>query len=301
MLGFPVSYTRASLKKADKQPAWLLRQSRLRLLSLMWALPVLAWFLRNLLFPRNLCPEMTLDSMFQLFKPGHLNTLGGFLFRPPLCVPPLPCKDELAAKDLASPLGTLTGVRGFDSLVKGESVPNTAYQSLRAQVPPKLWQWKAVCNWTWRNRREHINLKELRALLGSIRWRLFRLIERRCRVVHLVDNLVVLHVVSRGRSSSRQMQRVLGRLNAYMLEPCSLKLANAMIMHCLSLDSILTCVSCSCLARLLRWMRCFPITLSICGQKAAQRDKQVIRWQPPRTPQPSLRHKLALSWRLMRA
>ena len=36
-------------------------------------------------------------------------------------------------------------------------------------------------------------------------------------MVHLLDNLVVLHVVSRGSSSSRKMQRVLGRLHAYLL------------------------------------------------------------------------------------
>ena len=160
---------------------------------------------------------MTLQHLVERFRPGALNTLGGFLFRPPLRMPPSPCKDNLAARDLAAHLGTLASCRGDVLLVKGESVPNTAYQSLRAQVPAKLWEWKPVCGWTWRSKRDHINLKELRVLLSSIRWRLCRLSESHCRAVHLLDNLVVLHCVSRGRSSSRNMQRVLGRLNAYLL------------------------------------------------------------------------------------
>ena len=97
-------------------------------LCCMWSLPVVAWFLRNLLLPRSLCPDMTLQHLVERFRPGALNTLGGFLFRPfSLRMPPSPCKDNLAARDLAAHLGTLASCRGDVLLVKGESVPNTAY------------------------------------------------------------------------------------------------------------------------------------------------------------------------------
>lgn len=58
---------------------------------------------------------------------------------------------------------------------------------------------------------------ELRATLTSIKWRVERLHQLDVRCLHLVDSLVVLHSLTRGRSSSRKMRRTLMRVNSYLL------------------------------------------------------------------------------------
>lgn len=99
------------------------------------------------------------------------------------------------------------------SLKHSSQIPQTAYTSLTA----KLWRWRAVTGWAWNDNSEHINVLELRATLTSIKWRVERLHQLDVRCLHLVDSLVVLHSLTRGRSSSRKMRRTLMRVNSYLL------------------------------------------------------------------------------------
>jgi hypothetical protein len=58
---------------------------------------------------------------------------------------------------------------------------------------------------------------EMRALEATIRWRIEKLVDLQCKVLHLTDSLVCLHTVSRGRSSSKKLRRCVCRLNALLL------------------------------------------------------------------------------------
>ena len=108
-------------------------------------------------------------------------------------------------------------LNGEDLLVQHHTDVPVRFHRLRLCLPSRLWRWSAVCGWKWSDSSEHINVLELRAALTSIRWRIERLYQMDIRCLHLVDSLVVLHALSRGRSSSRKMRRTLMRLNACLL------------------------------------------------------------------------------------
>ena len=108
-------------------------------------------------------------------------------------------------------------VKGEDLLLQlGSDLP-ARYHRLRASIPSKLWRWKDVAGWRWTGDVEHINALELRAVKTAIVWRLKELEEKERRFLHLVDSLVVLHALSRGRSSSRRLRRTLCRIGALQL------------------------------------------------------------------------------------
>lgn len=58
---------------------------------------------------------------------------------------------------------------------------------------------------------------ELEALLLSIKHQVERFKTSDCRIFHVVDSYVVMSVVSKGRSSSKQLHRVMTRLAALLL------------------------------------------------------------------------------------
>ena len=111
----------------------------------------------------------------------------------------------------------LTSLKGEDLLVHGDSEPPLRYHRLRTSVPSKLWRWKPITGWQWKSSGEHINSLEMRAVYTSIRWRVEQLQQHNCRCVHLVDSLVVLHSLGRGRSSSRKLMRTVMKINSLLL------------------------------------------------------------------------------------
>ena len=68
-----------------------------------------------------------------------------------------------------------------------------------------------------RSPRKAINVLELRAVLTTLRWRIAKKGWLQERWLHLVDSLVCLHCLARGRSSSRKLRRTLLRINARLL------------------------------------------------------------------------------------
>ena len=214
--GFPVGYTNIHSRKVQSSEASMKSDWQFAQLKQAFHVPTLAWFLKNVLMPSNLCLQLNVSQLLQRFVPGNLPTMGGLLFRPPLNLPRNHERDVKAGADLLQALTTLMSHKGEDVLISASGAQGSA-QPLRAQITPKLWIWREIVGWKWRQGSEHINIRELRALLTSVRWRLFRRHDRASRALHLVDNLVVLHVVSRGRSSSRRVQRVLNKLNVLLL------------------------------------------------------------------------------------
>ena len=117
---------------------------------------------------------------------------------------------------LVSKLCGLVSLKGEDILLQSGSEVLVKYHRLRSSLPSKLWRWK-VSGWKWTGDPEHINTLEARAVLTSVRWRVVQKKQINVRYLHLVDSLLVLHALMRGRSSSRKMRRTTMRTSSYLL------------------------------------------------------------------------------------
>ena len=77
-------------------------------------------------------------------------------------------------------------------------------------------KWKTVVSDRWKHRGEHITLLEARAVLTGIRWVSRQAKRRNTRVPFFIDSQAVLGAFAKGRSSSRKINRILGRTAAYI-------------------------------------------------------------------------------------
>ena len=118
---------------------------------------------------------------------------------------------------LARKLVNFVSIKGEDLLLQADSENQVKFHRLKSSVPGRLWRWKTVCGWPWKEKGYHINVLEVHAIYTCLRWRICRKRQMHCRFVHLTDSLVALHSLSRGRSSSRKMRSVLSRINALLL------------------------------------------------------------------------------------
>ena len=86
----------------------------------------------------------------------------------------------------------------------------------RQSVASAWWQWKHGYAQRWKHQ-SHINILELETILWGLKYQInkFKLIDS--RVVQLSDSYVSISVVSKGRSSSMQLQRINRVLSAYLL------------------------------------------------------------------------------------
>ena len=83
----------------------------------------------------------------------------------------------------------------------------------RGPIDPSRWLWHVGQSYPFQQS-EHINVLELRALVQSFQWRLHNAKFFQCRALHLTDSRVALAVAVKGRSSSRQLNRLLGKFAA---------------------------------------------------------------------------------------
>ena len=213
ILGFPVDYTRRCLVKSLEGS---MRHSdcRLSLLGNSWSIPMVAYLLYSLFRTLGMMPLLDMACLVGRLTPGREQHLSSLLLRPPVRQT---TKAGSEQGGLVSRLLGQVSVKGEDILLQlGSDLP-ARYHRLRASVPSKLWRWKDVAGWRWTGDMEHINALELRAVKTAIVWRLKELQDSSCRFLHLVDSLVVLHALSRGRSSSRKLRRTLCRIGALQL------------------------------------------------------------------------------------
>ena len=213
ILGFPIGYTRQCMSKASHGSVTY-QDCRLTLLGNSWSIPVVAWLLSSLFFILGFGQRLTIQQIVDRLVPGRGTGLQHLLLRPPM-------KHSTQTVDesrlLVQKLCNLTSIKGEDLLLQtGTEVP-VKFHRLRASIPAGLWRWRTVTGWKWSGEAEHINVLELRAVLTTIRWRIERMHQVNIRCVHLVDSLVVLHALSRGRSSSRKMRRTMMRVSALLL------------------------------------------------------------------------------------
>lgn len=79
----------------------------------------------------------------------------------------------------------------------------------QCSVAARQWRWKVVKGWAWKFE-QHINVLEMEALYGTLKWRAKSLQNYAARFLHLTDSQVVLGIVSKGRTNSKRLRRTLG-------------------------------------------------------------------------------------------
>eukprot|EP00438_Fugacium_kawagutii_P000763 Skav229097 [mRNA] locus=scaffold92:258831:261649:- [translate_table: standard] len=137
------------------------------------------------------------------------------------CLVRLPLGPQKASNDdplsLVTKLSNLVSMKGEDVMLSAPTSQVARHHRLRASIPSRLWKWKVVTGWQWTLGKERINALELKAVLTTVRWRTEHLKQTGKRSLRLTDSLVVLHALTRGRSSSRKLRRLLAKINALLL------------------------------------------------------------------------------------
>ena len=222
MLGFPLEYTLQCWSKSKRKLDPLGHEdTRMSLLGNSLSVPVVAFLLAQLLGPFKLCEQLSAQAIQQRCMPGQGPELGSYLTRPPW-IRAQTVKTVENDRMLISKLGALMSTRGTDVLIQAPSEPLKSYDRLRTSVPSKLWKWRTACSWRWKPPREgqggeHINKLELRATLTGIKWRIMKTKLTNSRFLHLVDSLVSLHIVNKGRSSSHKLRSIMRKISAWLL------------------------------------------------------------------------------------
>ena len=221
MLGFPLGYTVECWPKSDRKRDPAKHDNyRLSLLGNSSSVPVIAYLLLHLLAPLKLCEDQTVNQIQKNCQPGQSKHLNSFLTRPPWTAARQGKADGNDAM-LVRKLSSLMSTRGTDVLLQAGTEPARSYDRLRTSVPARLWKWATACSWKWKKggsgEVEHINRLELRAVLTSVKWRILKAKQTRTRYLHLVDSLVSLHVINKGRSSSRKLRTILKKISAWLL------------------------------------------------------------------------------------
>ena len=83
----------------------------------------------------------------------------------------------------------------------------------RQSIEADWWSWKPVFTTPWKLK-EHINFLELSSILLSVKYHASHLQHLQARIFHLTDSYVCMSVVPKGRSGSRQLDRILKELNS---------------------------------------------------------------------------------------
>eukprot|EP00435_Cladocopium_sp_Y103_P017447 s824_g4.t1 len=207
IMGFPKDYTQNCFKK-NEQSSQQHVDARLTLVGNSWNVTVVAWLLSQLGAIRGLNPSFTVQELVERTSPGCTKDLATYLHRLPLHSTKKK-SSHAEAKLLVSKLLTLVSMKGEDICLQTASDDLVKFHRLRASIPAKLWRWKTIAGWRWTGAKEHINVLEMRAVLTALRWRLERHHKLQVKFVHLVDSLVVLHALSRGRKGRTEGSNVL--------------------------------------------------------------------------------------------
>ena len=215
IMGMPKDYTLNCLPKGE-QGSQAHLDCRLSLVGNSWNVTVVAWLLSQLGSVRGLNENLSVGDIVQRTSPGCSKDLQTFLQRAPMGKTQGKTSCNKALR-LVKKMLTLVSIKGEDINLQTSSEDLVRYHRLRASIPAKLWRWKTVASWQWTGDKEHINALEMRAILTSLRWRLERHKRVHVKFVHLVDSLVSMHSLSRGRSSSRKLRRTICRINALLL------------------------------------------------------------------------------------
>ena len=127
---------------------------------------------------------------------------------------------DISSKWTAAQQCILAHLRVCDS--RGTDVRLNPLQFFRPKVWPrqsmnmKQWQWQVVQSYPFA-KAAHINVLELRAILNYVRFRMRQVDKHGSRFLLIVDSQVCASVVSKGRSSSQQLNVLLRRMASLLL------------------------------------------------------------------------------------
>lgn len=215
IMGFPKGYT-SQCRSKQYQTGQGYNDARLTLVGNSWNVTVVAWLLSQLGSRLGLNSAFSVQELVERTAPGCSRNLQTYLQRLPLNISGHQ-GDKSKEVSLVHKLLTLVSMKGEDILIQASSDDLIKYHRLRASLPARLWKGRTVASWQWTGAKEHINVLETRAVLTALRWRLERHKQVHLKFVHLVDSLVALHSLCRGRSSSRKLKRTILRINALLL------------------------------------------------------------------------------------
>eukprot|EP00438_Fugacium_kawagutii_P016696 Skav227640 [mRNA] locus=scaffold58:167510:174958:+ [translate_table: standard] len=215
IVGMPRNYTMNCMPKKDQGSEAHL-DCRLSLVGNSWNVTVIAWLLSQLGTILGVNEPLSVQDIVQRTTPGTSESPQSFLQRPSMQQHRKPRKPP-RDRHLVQKLLTLVSMKGEDILLQNAGEDQVRYRRLRASIPANLWRWKTAASWRWQGNREHINVLEMCAVLTALKWRLERHQRTKQKFVHLVDSLVVLRSLSRGRSSSRKLRRTVLRIGALLL------------------------------------------------------------------------------------
>ena len=210
IMGFPMGHTEHCWNKTDrKQDPVGYDDMRHTLIGNAWSVFVVAVLLQGLCETLSLSENRTVQEVTNLLRPGASSSLNGLLFRPPHQRPtPFQTQeqDPNLSLDLVKKLAHQVSAKGTDVMLKSTTEALPRADRFRTSLPARLWKWRTICGWKWkpftRDTEEHINKLELRAVYTAVKWRLFKARTPGTRCLHLVDSMVSLQVLNKGRSSS---------------------------------------------------------------------------------------------------
>ena len=225
IMGWPFNFTEQCKGKAFRsgQPNET-DDIRMSLIGNGWHAGVVCCLVHPLCQKLGLTSPKTVPEILQGLHPGGSTALGSILLKEGH-ERPLPFETISVSPDAPQMLVTkichLVSCKGSDVLLTSNTEPIPKFHRLRNSLSPKLWKWKELCGWKWKAHQsgctEHINKLELGAVQTALRWRLCKQRETNRRVLHLVDSLVSLQVLNKGRSSSYKLRATCKRIAALQL------------------------------------------------------------------------------------
>ena len=200
-LGFAPDHTAAAFRKNEKEMNGLEKESiRCSLLGLSFSCPIVAYLVGQWLHRVGVLKDQVTVAQ----------AWGGVAAEPPASTVGEVDWNREVVKHLhrqamyrGSDVRLSTGV-----LMRPNLWPRQAFDARR-------WKWRTII--AYPRSSEHINILELRAAFATMKWRLRTANNVRTRMFHLLDSQVCIGVAVKGRSSSKQMMRVLRRTNALVV------------------------------------------------------------------------------------
>ena len=107
--------------------------------------------------------------------------------------------------------GTHRGSELRSGLETGDGLERWPVASQRAD----LFEWEEIAGYAQDG--QHINCLEMRSVLTALKCRMNASTEQRCVFLHLVDSMVCLSALAKGRSSSRELNNILRRVASVKL------------------------------------------------------------------------------------
>ena len=155
---------------------------------------------------------------------SRLGMAPGFVASPRLIAPvtrrlsygsPKDVKRDVQLVNLNELLLRSTDHTGSDvRIISGETLAKKIFP--RQSVSAQWWTWVPVFKTRWKHK-SHINLLELEAIILGVKHQIYRMGLVGCRMFHISDSYVCISIISKGRSSSRLLQRRLKYLAALLL------------------------------------------------------------------------------------